>query len=53
MTGLYDQFGYDAVDNSPLSESWRSGPGTLVWHRSLLGGQGRDALVRNLAAATR
>lgn len=53
VTGLYDQFGYDSVDNSPLSESWRSGPSTPVWHRSLLGGQGRDALVRNLAAATR
>jgi hypothetical protein len=24
---LYDQFGFDTVDNSPLSESWRSGPG--------------------------
>jgi predicted dinucleotide-binding enzyme len=52
VTKLYDQFGYDTVDNSPLSESWRSGPDTLVWHRSLLGGAGRDALVRNLAAAT-
>lgn len=50
---LHDQFGYDTVDNSPLSESWRSGPGTPVWHRSLLGGQDRDALVRNLAAASR
>ncbi|MEO8906495.1 MAG: NAD(P)-binding domain-containing protein [Microbacteriaceae bacterium] len=53
VTRLYDQFGYDCVDNSPLSESWRSGPGTLVWQRSLLGGQNRDALVRSLAAATR
>lgn len=53
VTELYDQFGYDSVDNSPLSESWRSGPGTPVWHRSLLGGQGRDALVRNLAGAIR
>lgn len=53
VTGLNDQFGYDSVDNSPLSESWRTGPGTPVWHRSLLGGQGRDALVRNLAAAKR
>lgn len=52
VTRLYDQFGYDTVDNSPLSESWRSGPGTPVWHRSLMGGQNRDALVRNLAAAT-
>jgi predicted dinucleotide-binding enzyme len=53
VTRLQDQFGYDTVDNSPLSESWRSGPGTPVWHRSLAGGQGRDALVHNLAAATR
>jgi predicted dinucleotide-binding enzyme len=27
VTRLYDQFGFDTVDNSPLSESWRSGPG--------------------------
>lgn len=53
VSGLYDQFGYDGVDNSPLSESWRCGPGTPVWHRSLMGGQGREALVRNLAAAKR
>lgn len=52
VTDLYDQFGYDTVDNSPLSESWRSGPGTPVWQRSLLGGAGRNALARNLAAAT-
>src|SRR5690554_763427 len=38
-TRLYDQFGYDSVDNSPLSQSWRSGPGTPVWQRSLLDGQ--------------
>lgn len=51
VTGLYNQFGYDGVNNSPLSVSWRCGPGTPVWHRSLQGGQGREALVRNLAAA--
>jgi hypothetical protein len=28
---LYDQFGFDTVDNSPLSESWRSGPGQPAW----------------------
>lgn len=50
---LYDQFGFDAVDHSPLSESWRSGPGTLTWQRSLMGGQGRDALARSLSTATR
>ena len=27
VTRLYDQFGFDTADNSPLSESWRSGPG--------------------------
>lgn len=50
---LYDQLGYDSVDNSPLSDSWRSGPGTLVWQRSLQGGQSRAALERDLAAASR
>lgn len=46
---LYDEFGYDSVDNSPLSESWRSGPGTPVWYQSLAGGQNRESLIRNLA----
>jgi len=27
VTRLYNQFGFDTVDNSPLSESWRSAPG--------------------------
>ncbi|MDF2097519.1 NADPH-dependent F420 reductase [Aquibaculum arenosum] len=31
VTKLYDQFGFDTVDNSPLSESWRSGPGQPAW----------------------
>jgi predicted dinucleotide-binding enzyme len=31
VTRLYDQFGFDTVDNSPLSESWRSGPGQPAW----------------------
>lgn len=53
VTELYDRFGYDTVDNSPLSESWRSGPGTPVWRQSLSGGQGQAELVRNLAAAKR
>lgn len=53
VTTLYDQFGYDTVDNSPVSESWRVGPGTLAWDRSLRGGQNREALVSSLAAATR
>lgn len=53
VTGLYDQFGFDAVNGGPLRESWRYGPGTPVWHRSLQGGQGRTELIRNLAAAKR
>lgn len=32
VTRLYDQFGFDSVDNSPLSESWRSGPGRPAWN---------------------
>lgn len=31
VTRLYDQFGFDTVDNSPLSESWRSAPGQPAW----------------------
>ena len=52
-TTLQGRIGYDTVDNSPLSESWRTAPGTPGWRRSLEGGQGRNELVRNLAAATR
>ncbi|MGW0435355.1 NADPH-dependent F420 reductase [Micromonospora sp. NPDC003197] len=47
---LYDQFGFDTVDNSPLSESWRSGPGTPAWNRSVPG-QSREELVLNLKRA--
>jgi predicted dinucleotide-binding enzyme len=50
VTRLYDQFGFDTVDNSPLSESWRSAPGTPMWHFHDTG-QKRQALVRNLARA--
>jgi predicted dinucleotide-binding enzyme len=32
VTRLYDQFGFDTVDNSPLSESRRTGPGQPAWH---------------------
>ena len=31
VSRLYDQFGYDTVDNGELNESWRSGPATPVW----------------------
>jgi predicted dinucleotide-binding enzyme len=46
---LYDQFGFDTVDNSPLSESWRSGPGQPAWlaHEH----QTRCELIANLAKA--
>jgi predicted dinucleotide-binding enzyme len=52
VTRLYDQFGFDTVDNSPLSESWRSAPNTPMWRHIVLG-QDRDLLVRNLVAARR
>jgi predicted dinucleotide-binding enzyme len=52
VTRLYDQFGFDTVDNSPLSESWRSAPGTPMWqfHDT---GQSREDLARNLGRAER
>jgi predicted dinucleotide-binding enzyme len=50
VTRFYDQLGFDAVDNSPLSESWRSAPNTPMW-RHIVHGQSREDLVRNLAAA--
>lgn len=31
VTQLYDQFGFDTVDNSPLNQSWRSAPGQPAW----------------------
>ncbi|MFB8280440.1 NADPH-dependent F420 reductase [Nocardia colli] len=46
---LYDQFGFDTVDNSPLRESWRTTPGQPAWHRHAH--QNRDELARNLSAA--
>lgn len=51
VTRLYDEFGFDTVDNSPLSESWRCGPGQPAWiaHEH----QTRAELARNLAKARR
>ncbi|GAA1882362.1 NADPH-dependent F420 reductase [Actinomadura bangladeshensis] len=51
VTRLYDRFGFDTVDNSPLSESWRSGPGQPAWlaHEH----QTRADLIANLADARR
>jgi predicted dinucleotide-binding enzyme len=45
---LYDQFGFDTVDNSPLSESWRSAPGQPAWKQER---QTRAELTANLASA--
>jgi predicted dinucleotide-binding enzyme len=45
VTQLYDQFGFDTVDNSPLSESWRSAPGQLAWKQER---QTRVELIANL-----
>lgn len=47
-----DDIGFDAVDDGPLSESWRSAPGTPMW-RHHVDGQSRAELVRNLRAARR
>ena len=52
VTRLYDQFGFDTVDNSPLSESWRTAPGTPMWHRHDTG-QSREELTLNLGRAER
>jgi predicted dinucleotide-binding enzyme len=49
VTRLYEQFGFDTVDNSPLSESWRSHPGQPAW-RALLH-QTSAELTANLAQA--
>jgi predicted dinucleotide-binding enzyme len=47
-----DDLGFDAVDNSPLSDSWRSAPGTPMW-RHHVDGQNRGELIRNLQRAER
>jgi predicted dinucleotide-binding enzyme len=52
VTRFYDDLGFDAVDNSPLRESWRSAPGTPMWERSF-DGQTREELIRNLRLAAR
>ncbi|MCL3838895.1 NADPH-dependent F420 reductase [Aeromicrobium duanguangcaii] len=52
VTAFYDDLGFDAVDNSPLSESWRSAPGTPMWQGSV-DGQSRDELIANLKRAER
>ena len=52
VTRLYADLGFDAVDNSPLSESWRSAPGTPMWHHHV-DGQSREDLVGSLQRAER
>ncbi|KAB1906951.1 NADP oxidoreductase [Micromonospora sp. AMSO1212t] len=51
VTRLYDRFGFDTVDNSPLSESWRTGPGQPAWIRHAH--QNREELALNLRRARR
>ena len=50
VTRLYDQLGFDTVDNSPLSESWRTRPGQPAWKQSA---QTHAELEANLARARR
>ena len=52
VTRFYDDLGFDAVDNSPLRESWRSAPGTPMWRRHV-DGQSQEELIRNLQRAER
>jgi predicted dinucleotide-binding enzyme len=52
VTGFCDDLGFDAVDNSPLSESWRSAPGTPMW-RHHVDGQSREELIHDLRRADR
>lgn len=49
VTRLYDQFGFDTADNSPLNESWRTGPGQPAWMAHAH--QTRRQLIANLAIA--
>ena len=51
VTALYDDLGFDTVDNSPLAESWRSAPGTPMWAASVDGQSSRE-LLGNLRRAT-
>lgn len=47
---LYEQFGFDIIDNSPLRDSWRTRPGQPAWKQSA---QTRSELGANLAGARR
>ena len=51
VADLLDRIGFDAVDNSPLSEAWRSAPGQPAW--VALNHQTKPELIVNLARARR
>ena len=48
---LFDRIGFDTVNNSPLSEAWRSAPGQPAW--VALNHQTKPELIANLAQARR
>lgn len=48
---LLTRIGFDIVDNSPLSEAWRSAPGQPAW--AALNHQTKPELIANLARAHR
>lgn len=50
VTRLYDKFGFDAVDNSPLRESWRTRPGQPAWKQER---HTEAELAANIARARR
>ncbi|MEW6206051.1 MAG: NAD(P)-binding domain-containing protein [Pseudomonadota bacterium] len=50
VSGLYDEFGFDAVNNSPLSESWRTAPGQPAWKQER---HSKLELIENLRIARR
>ena len=49
VAAFQDEIGFDTVDSSPLSESWRTWPGQPAWNAHA--SQTREQLERNLAAA--
>jgi 8-hydroxy-5-deazaflavin:NADPH oxidoreductase len=51
VADLLDRIGFDTVDNSPLSEAWRSAPGQPAW--VALNHQTKPELIANLAMARR
>ncbi|MGN6828025.1 NADPH-dependent F420 reductase [Paucibacter sp. M5-1] len=51
VTRLFDQLGFDTVNNSPLSESWRTAPGQPAWRA--LQHQTRRELIANIERAQR